>query len=841
MKLRNVTAALLLLSLTGLCASQEREPDYTKGETPKGHRHFWNLGPTGASGYIWTRGGNRTVNTRMILIKEVHTGSPADGVLKVGDVILGIGNTEFASDACKALADAITEAETKEKGGKLSLYIWRRAKVMDEKAVTGTKMSVTIQLEVLGAFSNTSPWKCEKSEAIINRACQYVVDRGLWKVGRNKSRHVDLDIDKTLDALGLLATGEEKYLPIVRAYARAIGGPKTKLDLKPGMQNWGWAYKNLLLTEYYLATKDDYVLPAIKEYSTKIAMGSSGVGTWGHGPACPSENGGKLHGPPSGYGAMNQISLTLSISLILAQKCGVQNDEIEKAVARSADFFRWFCDKGAIPYGDHAPMASLHDNNGVCSQAAIMYDLLGDKKMTHYYTRMTVASYDERCFGHTGHFFSWQWGALGAARGGGLAAQSFVKNTRWYVELERRHDVSFVYQRQLGSGGGKYMNWSATGSRIMQLCLPRKKLYITGKGGKGIALIAGEKLKQTVAAGRYKPSKDAAITDLLKELGSWSPCVRLKTATALGFRDENVVEQLIAMLDSENRYARYGACLGLRYAGRRSSEAVDALVKCILESDDLTLRYFAMSGLMLPSYDRHTKHLWRNALDSAALKAAPALLKLAAIHDPVQDPQRKLHSRLADLLFYSGNVSNHRGFFAKGKGLDKVDRALLIPAIKSMLVNPNGGTRSLVAGIYPYLTEEDLEQLWGYIYYATKSRAPSGVMFAGSAQINGLKLMAKYGVKEGMDAGVDVIVRQKGWGNWGRKNAGFPALKAYGPALVPYYPELEKPLDEWAKSKDEAIRKKGKEHEKRLDEMRNMPMPKIISIEKHIKEVEIQK
>ena len=62
--------------------------------------------------------------------------------------------------------------------------------------------------------------------------------------------------------------------------------------------NWRYMAAAIVMSEYYLATGDEYVLPAIREYGTKLAMGQSGAGTWGHSMAMPAVNGGKLVMPP---------------------------------------------------------------------------------------------------------------------------------------------------------------------------------------------------------------------------------------------------------------------------------------------------------------------------------------------------------------------------------------------------------------------------------------------------------------------------------------------------------------------------------------------------------------
>jgi hypothetical protein len=93
---------------------------------------------------------------------------------------------------------------------------------------------------------------------------------------------------------------------------------------------------------------------------------------------------------------------------------------------------------------------------------------------------MIVASYGEREMGHTGNYFSYLWGALGAGRAGPAASAAFLKELRWYYDLSRRWDGSFPYQ---GAGkGDKYGSWDCTGAYLLAYLLPGEKLYLSGKG-----------------------------------------------------------------------------------------------------------------------------------------------------------------------------------------------------------------------------------------------------------------------------------------------------------------------------------------------------------------------
>jgi len=94
-----------LSQLRGAC------PDLTRGERiPEGWTHDWTLGPTGTRGWIYCDTGV-TTDARQIQITKVEKGSPADGLLEVGDVITGVQGKPFGDDARILFGKAITEAE----------------------------------------------------------------------------------------------------------------------------------------------------------------------------------------------------------------------------------------------------------------------------------------------------------------------------------------------------------------------------------------------------------------------------------------------------------------------------------------------------------------------------------------------------------------------------------------------------------------------------------------------------------------------------------------------------------------------------------------------------------
>ncbi len=735
-------------------------PDFTKGGKPD-ETHDWTLGPTGARGWIYAKV-LETINARQILVTEVAPASPADGVLEVGDVILGVAGRKFESDARKVFARAVTEAERTANGGLLRLVVWR----------DGVERDVTVRLEVMGEYSETAPYICVKTARIVDGACAYLERNG---IGDGIVGHVN--------ALGLMATGRHKYDDVVRAHARkvAAAGESLKLSCTSGMAAWNWGYANLFLTEYYLATGDPSVLPAIREYSTKIAMGQSGVGSWGHGMAWPDRgNLGRLHGRLGGYGALNQAGLICFMSLALARNCGVEDAEIDKAIEKAVDYYGFFVGKGSIPYGDHAPGTGAHDDNGKCSIGAVVFNILGLYEGATFFSRMTVASYNVREAGHTGNYWSFLWGPLAAGLSGPEATAAFMKELRWFFDMERRHDGGFVYQGAAGMGGAEhqYPGWDCTGARLLAYCMPLRRLYITGRGESWAALLERRDLEDVVAAGRGVTWSrrdglydDSDTRELLELLRSWSPVVRERAAMSLAKKPDAPVAGLIAMLEDPDANAMEGACRALEKLGGRAAHAVDALLDVALKGE-LGLRIRALHAL--------------GRIGAPARKALPRLMRLAVTPDP-KDPRRQTQRALCECLFRLGN-----GPGLVTMSLEGVDRRLLRLVVEELLTVDDGRARGCVADVFDLMSFDELAPFWPAILKGVREPAPSGVMFASEVRLAGLQLLSRNSVREGIPVIVKFAFDQNAWASQERMYPIMKALMAYEAAAKVALPDLER-------------------------------------------------
>lgn len=771
-------------------------PDFTKGD-PIGERQDWNLGATGARGWMWGWK-EETTNARQIYITKVDKGSPAKGILVKGDVILGVDGKLFSYDARYALSAAITTAEAKT--GKLNILRWRKGKTE----------SVTLQLEALGAYTESAPFNCTKSQKILDAGCKHIaakmrsalprISAIKWNDPQKKYVYNKKDIGDLINALALLASGKPEYNELVRKFAYAFGPKDIMLNTSPEtrMASWGWGYTNLFLCEYHLATGDQAVLPAIRAYSIAIANGQSFIGTWGHTMAWPQINGGKLHGSLSGYGALNAPGLACHLSLVLAEKCGVKHAKVSQAIHKANQFIGFYAGKGSIPYGDHMPEWKWHDDNGKNSMAAVIFDLQEPTNLQdhgRFFTAMTVASYGERKKGHTGNYFSLMWGPLGAQRGGDEATAAFLKPQREFYDFNRTWKGSFPYQAKPNAGPGEnsYRGWDSTSAFMLSYALPLRKLYITGKGIRKQNSIKGNTLSMIIAAGEgYNRWDDGlnhyhkkSTSELLNDLKSWSPAVRLRASKALSKKDgeKKIINSLLSMLDSDVLYTRYGACQAIGAIGSNAKQAVPKLQKLLLE-DDLWLRIQAVSAL--------------TNIGEASSSAIPKLLKLILRqdrHDPLEMTQRFL----AHGLFGAAGIYGNAGLLRKD--LKGVDKKLLYQVVRKILQNPDGHTRGTADSVYQLLSYEEIKPILPAILIAIKEPSPSGVMFSNGIRISGLKILAKHRIREGLPLCFEVLELDK-WGKEGRVKHILKIITSYGSAAKSVLPQLKKLEQDLLKHKE---------------------------------------
>ncbi|MHC4248729.1 MAG: DUF6288 domain-containing protein [Planctomycetota bacterium] len=442
------------------------------------------LGPTGLRVSFF--GPNLVVNS-------AYRGSPADGKIRNGDYLYAVNGKPFGEDVLKEVAEAITRAETEEGKGIISFDLMR----------DGRRMTVELQLEVLGTYSSTSPYDCPKTDRIVANAEAFLDDYGGVVPGHPAFMNPD--------AMFLLAAGSPEYQGLVRrhVYNRLAKWDSTKPVDTTGRKvpggPWGLSADALLMAEYYLATGDRGVLPYMKfccDGLTAIQIRPlEEKGPWPQVQA--GQTGGWRHNfyGGAGYGTMPAIGVPAALGYQLTKEAGVEYNSV--GCERAAN---WFLHNGArigsIIYGyfakprttgnnidpDKLAAGMLNPGNGGVAGAAILFDLRGNGPVARTCSFVSTHCYNNTSHAHGGHFWANLYTPLGAKIHGKKSFQFFMEGNRWYQELHRMHDHSRQQDRVFGAG--QFLAYTA----------PRERLRILGAHESVFAPNPPEALRGALAA-----------------------------------------------------------------------------------------------------------------------------------------------------------------------------------------------------------------------------------------------------------------------------------------------------------------------------------------------------
>ena len=443
------------------------------------------LGPTGLKVTL--------AYNRNLFVNNTYVGSPAEGKLLHGDFLYGVNGEKFGDDVFADVAEAITLAETEEANGIMSFLVLRNNR----------KLTVDIQLEVLGTFSDTSPYNCPKTEKLVEKIEATLAKSGGTSPGKGRTGGHPVFVNP--EAMFLLAAGSPEYQGLVRRHvykrlslrnlenpvpsAPLTGEDRKKLgkDAPRGHGGpWDLSADILLVSEYYLASGDRNVLPYLAHMCdalTSIQIREYGAeGPWPE--VQMGQTGGWRHNFYGGshYGTMPAIGVPAVLGYHLTKEAGVEYkfEGHDRAVG-------WFMHNGArigsIGYGysakprtqrqkplDPEKVASgrLGAGNGAMGGAAILFDLMGDEKISRVNSHVATHCFNNTGYAHGGHYWLNLYTPLGAKIDGEKSFQKFMKGNRNYQTIHRMHNYS--REQGAGFGFGQYLAWVA----------PRQRLRITG-------------------------------------------------------------------------------------------------------------------------------------------------------------------------------------------------------------------------------------------------------------------------------------------------------------------------------------------------------------------------
>ena len=216
-------------------------------------------------------------------IHTVEGGSPAEEAkLRPGQFVATINGEKLADiDPRIQLGRILADAEATD--GVLKF------EVSDEAG--GKTREVVVRVPVLGAYSETWPLNCPKSDKIVRQVAEYL------------SKPESTDGLGGVGMLFLLSTGDDKDLEVVREWAR-----KTPAHKYP----WYIGYGGIPLTECYLRTGDPEILANIQAWVDSAARTQHNDAWAGRGSALTSY----------GSGHLNAAGTHVVTFLLLAKECG---------------------------------------------------------------------------------------------------------------------------------------------------------------------------------------------------------------------------------------------------------------------------------------------------------------------------------------------------------------------------------------------------------------------------------------------------------------------------------------------------------------------------------------
>jgi len=769
-------------------------PDLTKGdpagEPGKYGQHIWPLGPTGMFGHMV--GGP---NGDQIEVSTIATGSPADGVLQWGDVIIGVAGKKFVAgkNMGMTLGKAIIEAEREANKGQLKLLVWRdknflarngkkdiaaadvddlinkaqgddtlydwvpddkraeavRSANFDEFPINASTMEVTLQLEVFPDYSESSPYDCPKAARILENA---------WKVleGQFEAGKIGASRSGAIAALALVASGKPEHRELVREWVRS---PKAKnwhpsmvgtLDInKPGgYQSWRMSFDGLDAAIYYDATGDDFVLPAIREYAVHTARGQARGGSWGHTFAWPAFNGGELHGMNPGYGALNAAGNRCFMLIALAKKHGIEHPEIDLALERSAKYFGSYYEKGAIPYG-HFGAAASDDSNGKNVGVAFAFKLLGDKEKARWFAQMSSHASFTRRGGH-GSGWLWHYTPWAATMMGPDITIAAHRNMRWRYTLCRMFDGSFTCHANYGKENLR----NPTATYAMHYSSPMKQTLFSGKDADeswhwkkdefaDLLTIAQGQFNDPTLLEKAGPRVEERDTDeVFHFLGVFKPKTRHIYARELAKRyrggDKTILPKLGELLKSDNPRLRDAACHALEHCGPDATMQYLAGVAKLLNDKNEFVRMRAASAMA-------------KATDTPEAKTAILRSNLDNEDTETMSPN-SLPSVTQAVLFGEGTSLASNPFDAG------IDEELVRSALEKFLTLDPAGNRPLLGNGALQWDKTTAARLAGPLVFAAEQEQIVDQMFS-ARRTNTLKFLDKLGYQEFADASASYLRR----------------------------------------------------------------------------------
>ena len=241
-----------------------------------------------------------------------------------------------------------------------------------------------------GSYEDTYPFQCAKTDRILSEILPYLAQRqredGTW----HNRPHLN-----AFAALAMLGSGQEKYMPHARKAARAFAAQTNDVINYGGLDCWKYSLYGTYLSEYYLATKEEWVLEELREINRWLEQAQMDNGGWGHRPA--NRPGG------NGYGSICILTMQAKMAWALMDRCGIEIDPDRFKAAH--DFVvKGTGDSGYVWYKDGGRNNPGYADMGRTGAAALAHGLSKEiEGYSEYALRAAncIATHPDNVFRHT--------------------------------------------------------------------------------------------------------------------------------------------------------------------------------------------------------------------------------------------------------------------------------------------------------------------------------------------------------------------------------------------------------------------------------------------------------
>lgn len=440
-----------------------------------------------------------------LVVRHVFARTPAAGHVEVGDHIVGAGGSLFtephrngygmdvfgAHGPVADLAVALEAAQTEARGFELELAVLRAGDVGEEDSSEDPERVVLKLPRTWGAFAPNYPQECGKSEKTLAFLLDWLVehqrDDGSW----------GLEPRNLFAPLALMSSTDDAHRAAVERCARFHARSTHATDDSDGLVNWRYMAAAIVLSEYYLSTREEWVLPELREVRDFLMWSQytdleqrnprvkeSHPHDW---PTDPLDShGGWGHNPGfEGYGPIAMLTGQGVVALSLLERCGVEIER-ERFDAACAFLERASGANGYVWYGDEAASDTDWADLGRTGAAAIGLHM-SPFESRRYRSRarehaVFMGEHPESFPDtHGSPVMGMGFGALGAFTHPDSFRRLMDAN-RWWFALAQCADGSFYYQPNRDNAGyGADSRLSASAVTAFVLSLPKRRLALTGR------------------------------------------------------------------------------------------------------------------------------------------------------------------------------------------------------------------------------------------------------------------------------------------------------------------------------------------------------------------------